>query len=329
MRGQVIDSPAYPPNPPTHPTHLPNSSHPPGTPSHRTRFNLGMNAGKGGGKGKPVLSRRALLAGAGAGVGATAFGGYWNSDSLHVTRETLRLPRWDADGFRVVQISDIHANTIEQGKRACEAMRLAVAEKPDLIVFTGDYLDYATPEACKHVHEAVSELDDATCPVYGVFGNHDWFCNNTTRLHDAIRHSRIKMLYNRVVDVDGVTLFGIDDALAHRHRPHIIDRDRSARSILALFHEPDYVESVPNFISLQLSGHSHGGEVCLPFGIPLVRRPGARRYTAGFYPEAKVPLYVSKGVATCAAFRFFCPPEINVLTLMGDGTHPRERTISV
>ena len=276
------------------------------------------------------MSRRALIAGIGAGAAATAFGGYWNSESLHVTRETLRLPRWDADGFRVVQISDIHANTPEQAKRAKEAMRLAVAEKADLIAFTGDFLDFATPEACGHVKAVMAELHDATCPVYGVFGNHDWYCNDTTRLHDAIRHSRMKMLYNRVVDVDGVTLFGIDDALAHRQRPHVIDRDRSSGSVLALFHEPDYVSTVPDFVSLQLSGHSHGGEVCLPFGIPLVRRPGARKYIAGFYPDAKVPLYVSKGVATCAAFRFFCPPEINVLTLTGDGSSAKhDRPIGV
>src|SRR5579862_686997 len=116
-----------------------------GTGMMRGRFNLDVSPRRGRTAPKPLLSRRNFLIGAGGAVAATAIGGYMPSESLKVTRQTLHLPRWDADGFRVVQVSDIHANTKEQAKRAKEAMQLAVQEKPDLIVFTGDFLDTATP----------------------------------------------------------------------------------------------------------------------------------------------------------------------------------------
>lgn len=254
-------------------------------------------------------------------MAATAVGGYWNSESLKVNRQTLHLPKWDADGFRVVLVTDIHANTAEQAARARESMRLAVAEKPDLILFGGDFLDFASPEACAHVESALNELHDATCPAYGVWGNHDWYCQDTNRLHQAIRRTPLKVLYNRSVEVDGVTLAGLDDAIAGRHRPQVLQKDRSSGSLLVVFHEPDFVTTLPDFVSLQLGGHSHGGEICLPGGIPIRRYlpRGAKKYVAGYYPDAKVPLFVSRGVATCAPFRLFCPPEINVLTLYGKG----------
>jgi predicted MPP superfamily phosphohydrolase len=84
-----------------------------------------------------------------------------------------------------------------------------------------------------------------------------------------------------------------------------------------MLHEPDYVDDVtPAECSLQVSGHSHGGQMCLPFGRPLSLPRGARKYFGGFYPDAKVPLYVSRGVGTIGVdLRFFCPPEVTVLTL--------------
>jgi hypothetical protein len=270
---------------------------------------------------KTLLSRRTLLIGASGAAAATAFGGYWNSESLKVNRQTIHLPKWDADGFRVALVTDIHANSKQQAERAQEAMRLAVAEKPDLIVFGGDFLDFASPQICQHVETALNELHDARCPIYGVYGNHDWFCLDTKRLHDTVKKTPMKLLFNRSVEVNGVTLAGIGDAVAKQHKPQILNRDRSSASLLVVFHEPDYVTLLPDFVSLHLAGHSHGGEICLPGGIPIRHYlpKGAKKYVSGFYPDAKVPLFVSRGVATCAPFRLFCPPEINVLTLYGKG----------
>jgi predicted MPP superfamily phosphohydrolase len=276
-----------------------------------------MSAGRNARRPRTTLTRRALLAG---GVGAaayTVFPGYTGSEKLTINRQTLHLPKWDADGFRVVQVSDIHANTAKQAARAKEAMRWAVAEKPDLIAFTGDFLDYATEEACGHVRDALDELHDANCPCYCVLGNHDWLCTDYKRLQTGVKKSRLKILYNKRVEVSGVTLVGIDDAIARHNNPHHVNWKGTSKSLLVMFHEPDYVGTIPKSASLMLSGHSHGGEVCLPFSLPLRLPAGAIHYHTGYYPHADVPLFVSRGVATCAPFRLFCPPEINVLTLYG------------
>jgi hypothetical protein len=76
------------------------------------------------------------------------------------------------------------------------------------------------------------------------------------------------------------------------------------------------VDWMPQEVSLQLSGHSHGGEVCLPGGFALHTPSAAKRYISGFYPNAPVPLYVSRGIATLSPMRIYCPPEVAVLTLV-------------
>jgi predicted MPP superfamily phosphohydrolase len=75
------------------------------------------------------------------------------------------------------------------------------------------------------------------------------------------------------------------------------------------------VERLETKSSLVVSGHSHGGQVCLPFGIALYTPYGARKYIAGYYAEARTPLFVSRGVGVNRGIRYNCPPEVNILTL--------------
>ena len=264
----------------------------------------------------PKLTRRQVLKYSALGVGGLALGGIFTSSGLRVVRQELRLPRWDANGFKVVQISDVHVNNSGLLARAQEAVQLAVAEKPDLIVFTGDFVNKATPEALSNVRKAFEGLHQADCPCYAVFGNHDYWSEGVPALIEAVASTPLKLLRNEVVDVDGISLAGIDDAIQGHHQPNIIrDKSKFSKSLLVLLHEPDFVNLVPKHASLQLSGHSHGGEICLPGGIVLHTPRGAWKYTSGYYKNAHVPLYVSHGVATLAPFRAFCPPDITVFTL--------------
>ena len=91
-----------------------------------------------------------------------------------------------------------------------------------------------------------------------------------------------------------------------------------SKSLLALFHEPDFVSEVPKHVSLQVSGHSHGGQICLPGGYAVHTPFGAKKYKSGYYPDARVPLYVTRGVGTTGPdYRLFCRPEVTILTLRG------------
>lgn len=237
---------------------------------------------------------------------------------LEVERKTLFLPRWEANGFKVALLSDFHMNSRPETKRALESVRLAIGLKPDLIVLGGDYVDFRHPSIMANVDRLVEACDDATCPVVAVMGNHDYWSTVPRRVVEAFRGRRARMLLNETVDVDGVTVAGLDDAIQRQQRYDFFPRSRVSGSLLAVLHEPDFVKDMPDHVSLQLSGHSHGGQVCLPFGKSLYTPYGARNYISGHYPDARVPLYVSRGVGTTGPdYRLFCPPEVTLLELRG------------
>jgi predicted MPP superfamily phosphohydrolase len=162
----------------------------------------------------------------------------------------------------------------------------------------------------------VAEFNDAACPVVAIMGNHDYWSTVPRKVVEAFRESKVKMLLNQTFELDGVTIAGLDDAIQRAQSYEFFPAGTVSKSLIALFHEPDFVKDMPKHVSLQISGHSHGGQVCLPFGKSMYTPYGARKYVAGFYPDARVPLFVSRGVGTTGPdYRLFCAPEVSVLTL--------------
>jgi uncharacterized protein len=264
-------------------------------------------------------TRRQILKGIAFGAAAGMLGGglaEFYSFEIEVVSRELRLPRWDADGFRVAVISDIHANNAIAAARTSKAVELALTQKPDLIVIPGDFVNWGTPAVIGTMVRSLEGLHEARCPVLGAMGNHDYWSKAPGDILEALRQkTAVNMLVNSALEVGGVTVVGLDDALSGRYRPEVV-ADCHSRSLLVMLHEPDAVENTPSNASLQISGHSHGGQICLPGGLPLRLPRGAHRYFEGFYESAKVPLYVSRGVGTVGpGFRTFCAPEVSVLTL--------------
>lgn len=264
----------------------------------------------------PKVTRRQFLYGiasASAGIGLFQYG---SADKLTLERRELRLPKWDAEGFRVAVLADLHADSPRRTRRAMAAVKMAMAELPDLIVISGDHASSTEPDVLNQVKCTFDLFHEAKCPVVAVMGNHDYWGAQPRKLIDVIRRSPVKLLRNEDFEVGGVTISGIDDALMKHHRVDFMREDRSSRSTIALLHEPDFVSIVPECASLQISGHSHGGQICLPFGICIHTPRGAWNYVEGYYPEARVPLYVTRGVGTTGPdVRLFCKPEVSVLTL--------------
>lgn len=237
---------------------------------------------------------------------------------LEVNETTLELPKWDANGFRVALVSDLHVNSDRQAKLAKRAFEIAVESKPDLIAIPGDFVNFSDSTRLAFIRSALEPLKEARCPIVATMGNHDFGTAHPHIVIECVRRLGVTVLRNELVDVDGVSIVGIDDALWKLHRPRVIDSMTTSKSLLALFHEPDFVSEMPGVVSLQVSGHSHGGQVCLPGGIALHTPLGARRYISGFYPEARAPLFVTKGVGTVGPnLRFFCRPEVAILTVNG------------
>lgn len=270
----------------------------------------------------PLLTRRdfvrTVTAGLAAGGAVGAIGAVSTGD-LELVKREIHLPNWDADGFRVAFLTDPHTTRPWSRDRAIRAFQMLHAEKPDCLVLGGDYIAGRGWFEDGFVHDLSGEIHShASYPVYAVLGNHDYAPGpiTTKRVVDAIRKNGVKLLVNQVIDYQGVVIAGFDDAIFGRHDPSSVPIPADARSVLGILHEPDYVEDVPTSVKMVLSGHSHGGQVCLPGGVLLYTPTGARKYVEGYYPDATCPLYVSRGVGTVGVdVRLFCRPEVTILTL--------------
>lgn len=242
------------------------------------------------------------------------------SNATEYLRRELVLPKWDADGFRVGFIADTHVTSPATMRRARAATQWVVDEKPDLIVLGGDFVSLSTRFTLGYVKDSLVPLHDAKCPVLAVMGNHDYYAPSPAKVIKTVEESGALLLRNEFFEVNGVTVACVDDAIVHRHKAGmemLLDGNHS-KSLLAILHEPDFADEMPSTVSLQLSGHSHGGQICLPGGIPIETRIGARKYSAGYYSDSTVPLYVTRGVGTSGPdLRMFCRPEATILTLRG------------
>ena len=266
------------------------------------------------------VSRRTILKCAGAGaLGACAMGAYadFGSRWIEIVRKEIRLPRWDADGFKIAFFADIHANDDEAAALAAEACRIAVESKPDLVVFGGDFVNSSGTIILTNFGPAFAPLSELACPCVAVMGNHDYATTSPADVMRAVRrHTSLQLLRNQVVDVQGVSVVGLDDGIFGASNYHFLTQQRLSKSTLIVLHEPDFVTGIPIPASLMISGHSHGGQICLPFGIPVHTPYGARKYISGYFPDAKIPLYVNRGIGvTGPLFRLFCRPEVTIFTL--------------
>ncbi|GAB4498839.1 MAG: metallophosphoesterase [Anaerolineales bacterium] len=238
-----------------------------------------------------------------------------------------RLPKV-FDGYRILQISDIHIGGWMNHERLADVVELALAQKPDLVVMTGDYVIGRSWTSALDV--AAQDFIDVITPLtqnfktIGVMGNHDHW-TDPVRARDMLKRAGVLELKNDVyrLQKNGEVLYiaGLDDISEGEQRLDEVEAKLpyDANTIL-LAHEPDYAEqtAITGKFLLQLSGHSHGGQVVIPFvGPPVLPRWG-RRYPAGLYQLGNMYLYTNRGVGMTSPFvRFNCRPEITVFTLNG------------
>ncbi len=265
------------------------------------------------------ITRRNLLGAMASGLLAGASGAAYSqgcADDLRVESKVLRLPKWGASGFRCAVLGDLHMNSPREAERATRALELVGKHKPDALFLVGDFVDGSGPRILPNIKSVLRAVGDLDCPTFAVMGNHDYWTPQPDRVIEELRSCPLRLLRNETAVVQGVSIIGVDDSIARRDRYDFFPVTSIAESSIALLHEPDSVKNMPEHVALQLSGHSHGGQICLPMGVPVHTPYGARDYIEGFYPLARVPLYVTRGVGTTGPnFRLFCPPEVSLLTL--------------
>ncbi len=258
---------------------------------------------------------------------------YWrarkNAERIQIRHHDIQLSRLPTafDGFTILQISDLHAD-MNQG-----AMQRLAALLPgltyDLCVLTGDYRGKTFGPFDATIAGMARVCAHLAGPVYGVLGNHD-----TIRMVPALEEMGIRMLLNEaetlVSGSQRIHLAGIDDA--HYYRVDNIEKAVSRlptdEIAILLSHTPEiYRQAAHADFDLLLSGHTHGGQICLPGSIPIIldsKLP--RRMGAGLWKYHDMVGYTSVGVGSCIVpVRLNCPPEIALHHLRCGGTSTGDR----
>ncbi|MDD3653479.1 MAG: metallophosphoesterase [Desulfotomaculaceae bacterium] len=230
------------------------------------------------------------------------------------------LPRSYA-GLRIALFSDVHLSIFYSPKRLSGVVELINREHPDIICFTGDFLNaYAGTGMLLEAAPILRKLK-APSGKFAVLGNHD--CRAGTKyVSRALELGGFHVLINEhaVLEKKGGRLFIVGLADVLKGGPDLAKAmagiPEEACSIL-LVHEPDFADSAASRpVSLQLSGHSHGGQVRLPYIGPLITTRLGRKYHSGLYKIDKLLLYTTWGVGTTLLpLRFFCRPQVAIITL--------------
>jgi hypothetical protein len=275
------------------------------------------------------MNRRSFLrvsaAGAATIAGAAALGAGWATlvepNRPVVEQITVPLPRLPArlDGLRLAQLSDLHISQYTTAGDIDRAATLAMRQSPDLLVLTGDFIWREVWEYAEHLVEPLRSLH-APLGVYAVLGNHDHW-EGAALAARVLAEAGVTLLVNQSqrLPVDApLWLVGLDDVWERKHdMATALAEAPDDECKLLLVHEPDYADEAARYpVDLQLSGHSHGGQINLPgYGRPVLPYLG-QKYPAGLYQVGQLALYTNRGIGVIAPpVRLNCPPEVTLLTL--------------
>jgi predicted MPP superfamily phosphohydrolase len=281
---------------------------------------------------KSTLTRRRFLrlAGLGTAGAIVSVTGAGLTQTLHVVVERheielARLPR-ELDGLKVAHLSDFHYTSVRDAEVIRAAVRATNELCPDIVVLTGDYVTapihgsgFSNSQCATPCAQILSDLN-APLGVFAVLGNNDQFSSDF--VSRSLDNHGVMVLRNHALYVEraGARLWiaGVDDVLEGKSR-----LDETLRAVahgeatVLLAHEPDYADVVREYsVDLQLSGHSHGGQIRVPFVGSLLLPALGRKYPIGLRKLGPLTLYTNRGLGTVLLpVRIDCPPEVTLLTL--------------
>ena len=250
-------------------------------------------------------------------------------------------------GKKLVQLSDFHYDGLRLSEEMLEkAIAVTNEAKPDLILLTGDYVtDDPTP-----IHQLVLRLQhlQSRSGIYAILGNHDiYYKQAKAEVTEALTSIEIHVLWNEIAYPLGkeLPLVGLADYWSREFHPApVMNQLNSDTPCIVLSHNPDTAEILQAWrVDLQLSGHTHGGQIVIPgigpaalFYEKLVKkipRKVRRRFPflqvnvsvvnhwewlQGLHRLGKNQLYVNRGLGTYLPGRLFCRPEVTIITLQGE-----------
>lgn len=270
-----------------------------------------------------------LFAGVPCGIGyATSVEPKW----IDVSQVTIRvaaapLPK----PVKLLHLSDFHLSRHVPFSLIENAVQLGVAEKPDLVCLTGDFVTGRLQQADEYA--ATLRKLAASAPAIAVLGNHDgglWSQRHggyetTTEIRDLLTAAGIRTLHNeatrQVIGPTSLQITGLGDLWAGEFKPadaFSAQTTAASHATILLSHNPDSKDDVKDFRwDLMLSGHTHGGQVSLPLvGGGVFAPVRDSRYIAGRYEWNGRQLYITRGIGSILGIRFNCRPEVSILTLV-------------
>lgn len=253
---------------------------------------------------------------------ATAWG-FTEARGLRTERVTIttdRLPP-NRESVRIAQISDVHLGLIEGEKRIYQIMTILYNEKPDLLLCTGDLLDGMAP----HINDLSALFTAFNPPLgkYAVTGNHEFYAGLPESLH-FLENAGFTVLRGTSVDAGPIRIAGVDDHsgsrtgdVSYTDEEAALSTGSRAKFTILMKHQPDVREDLTGKFQLQLSGHTHKGQI-FPFNYTVRMR---YRYIAGLFDLANgSKIYTSRGTGTWGPpLRVLSPAEVTIITIKREG----------
>lgn len=243
----------------------------------------------------------------------------------HVEIHSLKIPAWPVSlkKLKIAVLTDLHVGSPYNGlSKLRKIIALTNNEKPDLILLAGDFVIQGVAGGTFVAPEDIApELRNLSAPlgVFAVLGNHDYWLDGA-RVTRALENSGIRVLTNKSVKMNFADtqfwLSGFDDSWTGK--PDIegtLQQVTDDSPVIAFTHNPDLFVDIPARVSLTIAGHTHGGQVYIPFiGRPIVPSEYGQRFAVGLIVEDGRNLFVAQGTGTSILpVRFLVPPEITIL----------------
>lgn len=277
------------------------------------------------------LTRRKFILGSGvAAAGLALYSGEIARHEFDLVDTTIRVSNLPLPfhGFRIAQLSDVHLDEFTEPIFLEYIVHRINELSPDLVLVTGDFVTRGSLTFLDSRHAAYRSaeiLSTLKAPqTYTILGNHDVAVSSQLVI-DALHSQRIPLLVNEYVAIERggarIWLCGTDDAGMGHPDLDLTIPQRPDGPVILMVHEPDYADEVTRhprgqFVDLMLSGHSHGGQVRMPFYGPLILPPLGQKYVMGHFRFGGMQLYVNRGIGSVGLpFRFNCPPEVTIHTL--------------
>ncbi|MDR2528405.1 MAG: metallophosphoesterase [Synergistaceae bacterium] len=252
----------------------------------------------------------------------------WNVRRVNLTLETAKLPA-GVERLRLVHLTDVHIGGLYTPERLARVMDIVRAAEPDLLLVTGDLAD-----GNMSFRGQEAEMLAAHGAKYGAFavtGNHESYVGFEQAM-EFIKRAGLTLIRNDAVSVAGITLIGLDDPTFSGSRG-FFEAERlpegltfpSGRFVVLLKHRPRVIEGTEGLFDLQLSGHTHGGQIW-PFSYVV---QWVHQHTQHLSRKGSSAVYISNGAGFWGPpMRFLAPPEVTVIDLVREGSGLKEALIN-